>query len=269
MPRAAGAWSPPGRARSIPRPTTAPSPRSGTGPSIRAHALMTEAVHAHGALAAVDLWHGGVAAVNRTSQLAPSRPLASGVPWMATHVGFMSAARPKVMDAGDIRDLIRRHAEAAVQADRAGFDGATLTVAQIFTGKRREIAAQSLVIVGHRAGGSALSDALRDLDTGLRSLALTGDANAPGPSPGSVPADRRPQPDLPRQSRRRGALSDVAGGVRHGEASRDVQPDGGPDGRKPMVPRICFAPFVAIHGSDLQPVILADGHPDPVEFAIA
>ncbi|MBC7141504.1 MAG: FAD-dependent oxidoreductase [Rhodobacteraceae bacterium] len=87
---------------------------------IRAHAVMTEAVHAHGALAAVELWHGGAAAVNRTSRLAPLSP--SGVPWMATHVGFMSAARPKVMDAGDIRDLIRWHEEAAVRAERAGFD---------------------------------------------------------------------------------------------------------------------------------------------------
>src|SRR5690606_39237496 len=87
---------------------------------IRSHAVMTEAVHAHGALAAVELWHGGAAAVNRTTRHAPLSP--SGVPWMATHVGFMSAARPKVMEAQDIRDFIRWHAEAAVRAERAGFD---------------------------------------------------------------------------------------------------------------------------------------------------
>ncbi len=87
---------------------------------IRSHRVMTDAVHAHDALAAVELWHGGAAAVNRTSRDAPLSP--SGVPWMATHVGFMSSARPKVMDAGDIRDLIRWHAEAAVMAERAGFD---------------------------------------------------------------------------------------------------------------------------------------------------
>jgi dimethylamine/trimethylamine dehydrogenase len=87
---------------------------------IRSHALMTEAAHRHGALAAVELWHGGAAAVNRTTRHAPLSP--SGVPWMATHVGFMSSARPRVMDAGDIRDLIRWHAEAAVRAERAGFD---------------------------------------------------------------------------------------------------------------------------------------------------
>jgi dimethylamine/trimethylamine dehydrogenase len=87
---------------------------------IRSHALMTDAVHRHGSLAAVELWHGGAAAVNRTTRLPGLSP--SGVPWMATHVGFMSSARPRVMDAGDIRDLIRWHAEAAVRAERAGFD---------------------------------------------------------------------------------------------------------------------------------------------------
>jgi dimethylamine/trimethylamine dehydrogenase len=87
---------------------------------VRSHALMTEAVHRHGSLAAVELWHGGAAAVNRTSRHAPLSP--SGIPWMATHVPFMSSARPRVMDASDIRDLIRWHAEAAVKAEEAGFD---------------------------------------------------------------------------------------------------------------------------------------------------
>ena len=54
---------------------------------------------------------------NRHAPLSPS-----GVPWMATHVGFMSSARPRIMDATDIRQLIRWHADAAVLAERAGFD---------------------------------------------------------------------------------------------------------------------------------------------------
>jgi dimethylamine/trimethylamine dehydrogenase len=87
---------------------------------VRAHAVMTDAVHAHGALAGVELWHGGAAAVNRTTRATPLSP--SGVPWMATHVGFMSSQRPKVMDTEDIRALIRWHREAAVRAERAGFD---------------------------------------------------------------------------------------------------------------------------------------------------
>ncbi len=87
---------------------------------VRSHAVMTDAVHAHGALAGVELWHGGAAAVNRTSRVAPLSP--SGVPWMATHVGFMSSQRPKVMDAADIADLIQWHRDAAVMSERAGFD---------------------------------------------------------------------------------------------------------------------------------------------------
>ncbi len=87
---------------------------------LRSHALMTEAVHRHGSLAAVELWHGGAAAMNRTTRHPPLSP--SGIPWMATHVPFMSSARPRVMDAGDIRELIRWHADAAVLAEQAGFD---------------------------------------------------------------------------------------------------------------------------------------------------
>jgi len=87
---------------------------------VRAHALMTEAVHAEGALAGVELWHGGAAAANRTSREAPLSP--SGVPWMATHVGFMSSQKPRIMDADDIRALIDWHRTAAIRAERAGFD---------------------------------------------------------------------------------------------------------------------------------------------------
>jgi len=87
---------------------------------IRAHALMTEAVHRHGALAGVELWHGGAIAMNRTSRLPPLSP--SGIPWMATHLGFMSNLRPKVMDRQDIADLRRWQAEGARKARSAGFD---------------------------------------------------------------------------------------------------------------------------------------------------
>jgi dimethylamine/trimethylamine dehydrogenase len=87
---------------------------------LRAHALMVEAVHAHGALAGIELWHGGAAAVNRTTREPGLSP--SGIPWMATHVPFMSSARPKVMDGADIRALIQWHRDAAVRAERAGFD---------------------------------------------------------------------------------------------------------------------------------------------------
>ena len=34
---------------------------------IASHALSTEAIHRHGSLAAVELWHGGAAVMNRAS----------------------------------------------------------------------------------------------------------------------------------------------------------------------------------------------------------
>ncbi|MBB3977514.1 dimethylamine/trimethylamine dehydrogenase [Rhizobium azooxidifex] len=87
---------------------------------IRAHALMTEAVHRHGALAGVELWHGGASVMNRASRLPPLSP--SGIPWMATHVGFMGNLRPRSMDKADIRDVLRWQADGARKARTAGFD---------------------------------------------------------------------------------------------------------------------------------------------------
>ena len=87
---------------------------------VRAHALMTEAVHEHGALAGIELFHGGGAVLNRFSRLPPLSP--SGKGWMATHTPFMSSLRPRAMDADDIRNLIRWQAEAAKRAKTAGFD---------------------------------------------------------------------------------------------------------------------------------------------------
>ena len=87
---------------------------------IRAHALMTDAVHEHGSLAGIELWHGGACTLNRTSRLAPLSP--SGMPWLSTHLGFMGNLRPRVMDRSDIRDLLRWQAAGARRAMQAGFD---------------------------------------------------------------------------------------------------------------------------------------------------
>jgi dimethylamine/trimethylamine dehydrogenase len=87
---------------------------------IRAHAMMTDAVHRHGALAGVELWHGGASVMNRTTRLPPLSP--SGIPWMATHLGFMSNLKPKIMDRSDIADLRDWQAEGARKAEKAGFD---------------------------------------------------------------------------------------------------------------------------------------------------
>jgi len=87
---------------------------------VRSHALMTDAVHEHGALAGIELWHGGGSVSNKTSRFPPLSP--SGLSWMATHVGFMGNQRSKAMDADDIRNLLKWQAEAARKAKRAGFD---------------------------------------------------------------------------------------------------------------------------------------------------
>ena len=87
---------------------------------VRSHALMTDAVHRHGALAGIELWHGGGSVMNRTSRLPTMSP--SGTSWMATHVYFMGHQRPRVMDAADIRALLESQAAAARRARQAGFD---------------------------------------------------------------------------------------------------------------------------------------------------
>jgi dimethylamine/trimethylamine dehydrogenase len=81
---------------------------------------MTEAVHREGALAGIELWHGGGSVMNRTSRLPTMSP--SGTSWMATHVNFMGHQRPRVMDAHDIRALLDAQGAAARRAHQAGFD---------------------------------------------------------------------------------------------------------------------------------------------------
>jgi dimethylamine/trimethylamine dehydrogenase len=82
---------------------------------IPALTLMCEKVHAHGALAAVELTHNGATASNLYSRevaLAPShQPLKYGYPHQA-----------RAMTHADIRDYRRWHRDAALRAKRAGFD---------------------------------------------------------------------------------------------------------------------------------------------------
>ncbi len=82
---------------------------------VRSLALMVEGVHRHGALAGVELWHGGAASANHYSREAPlsasSRP-----------AGVDDPLQTRAMDTADIRELRRWHVEAARRAQRAGFD---------------------------------------------------------------------------------------------------------------------------------------------------
>ncbi len=84
---------------------------------VRAQALTTEAVHAHGALAGVELWHGGSIIANLESRL-PTLGLTSRP--MAHSAGDPVQSRP--MDKADIRDLRRWQRAAAGRAVEAGFD---------------------------------------------------------------------------------------------------------------------------------------------------
>jgi dimethylamine/trimethylamine dehydrogenase len=78
-------------------------------------ALMCDQVHAHGALAAIELTHNGPTASNLYSRevlLAPShQPSKYGYPHQA-----------RAMTLRDIREYRRWHREAALRAKRAGFD---------------------------------------------------------------------------------------------------------------------------------------------------
>ncbi len=82
---------------------------------IKAHALMTDKVHAHGALAGAELWFGG----SRTPNLY-TREISMDVDSLPSFAGdpFQSRA----MDKDDIRTLRRWHREAALRAKAADFD---------------------------------------------------------------------------------------------------------------------------------------------------
>jgi dimethylamine/trimethylamine dehydrogenase len=82
---------------------------------IRSLAKMVENVHRHGALAGVELWHGGASTPNLYSREEPMGP--GSVPsWMGHPV------QCRVMDKQDIRNVRRWQVEAAKRAKSAGFD---------------------------------------------------------------------------------------------------------------------------------------------------
>ena len=85
---------------------------------VRDHALMTEAVHAHGALAGVELWLGGGFIANLDTRLPPlgivSRP--------STNVDVHHPVQCRRLDRSDIADIRRWQAAAARRAVEAGFD---------------------------------------------------------------------------------------------------------------------------------------------------
>jgi len=87
---------------------------------IKVHALMVDAVHRHGALAGVELWHGGSGTGNRLTRM--TLMSASGVSSDSTYPGWINLTRSRPMDKQDIREFRRWHVDAAKRARSAGFD---------------------------------------------------------------------------------------------------------------------------------------------------
>ncbi len=82
---------------------------------VKIQAQTAEAIHRHGALAGIELWHGGNHAQNRTSREIALSPSGS-----AQHGLYPQQTR--AMDREDIRNLRRWQVQAARRAKRAGFD---------------------------------------------------------------------------------------------------------------------------------------------------
>ena len=82
---------------------------------IKAHHLMTSKVHAHGALAGVELWYSGANASSQYTRLPPldvnSRPSLKGLPFQS-----------RKMDKQDFKDLRKWFRQAAIRAREAEFD---------------------------------------------------------------------------------------------------------------------------------------------------
>jgi len=86
---------------------------------IKVHELMVDAVHRHGALAGVELWHGGTVS-NSFTRVTPMS--VSGVSSDVTYPGWISMTKSRPMDRQDIRDFRRWHVDAARRAKSSGFD---------------------------------------------------------------------------------------------------------------------------------------------------
>ena len=87
---------------------------------VKAQSLMVDAVHRHGALAGVELWHGGSGIKNSSTRVTPMS--VSGVSYDMSYPGWISLTNSRPMDKEDIRDLRRWHVDAAKRAKSAGFD---------------------------------------------------------------------------------------------------------------------------------------------------
>ena len=81
---------------------------------VRNLAAMVDAVHRHGALAGVELWHGGYSSGNGLSRVTPAAAMSMPV-WHDT-------TQTRAMDKADIRAFRNNHRKSALRARDAGFD---------------------------------------------------------------------------------------------------------------------------------------------------
>jgi dimethylamine/trimethylamine dehydrogenase len=82
---------------------------------IAAHALMVEKVHEHGALAGIELWHGGASVANLYSREAPMGA-ESGRPI------YNDPVQSRIVNESDIKEIRRWYVAATRRAKAAGFD---------------------------------------------------------------------------------------------------------------------------------------------------
>ena len=99
-------------------------------------ALMAEAVHAHGALAGIELAYNGLDANNLYTRVPPLGPSSMGT---LGGTGY-DPVQTRRMDKEDIRNVRRWHRAAALRAKRAGFD-----MIYVYAGHAMTVAAQFLL----------------------------------------------------------------------------------------------------------------------------
>jgi dimethylamine/trimethylamine dehydrogenase len=82
---------------------------------IHSLSMTVDEIHQHGALAGIELWHGGAGSANHYTREAPLGPY-------SMPAGVYDPMQTKAMEKSDIKDLKGWHIEAARRARRAGFD---------------------------------------------------------------------------------------------------------------------------------------------------
>ncbi len=82
---------------------------------------IAEVIHQHGARAVLQLQHGGRGAKSSITGIQPVAPSPVPMPY-GTQVGY-EGEMPRELTVGEIKDLVRKFAQGAQRARRAGFDG--------------------------------------------------------------------------------------------------------------------------------------------------